>query len=235
MCIPSSSLAQFRGGREAIDKDAYPDLEKFWSNLATAYNQEIQDLVSRGVTYLKVDDVNLAYLCDENFRDAVAKIGEDPDALPALYCRVINQCLRDLPDDLTVCVHLCRGNATRGGVASGSNEMVADILLNKLDVDGYFLEFDDERAGNFSPLRFLPAGKKLVLGLVTTKHPELETGDQLKRRIDDAARFAPLEQLCLSPQCGFSSSANVRPLTTAEQIAKLERVVEVADEVWGTR
>jgi 5-methyltetrahydropteroyltriglutamate--homocysteine methyltransferase len=211
----------------------------FWSDLAGAYNEEIQDLVAGGMTYLQLDDTNLAYLCDENFRAAVAAIGEDPGTLPATYCELINESIRGLPDDVTVCIHLCRGNARQGGVAAGSKatggyEPVAEALFGTLNVDGYFLEYDDERSGDFSPLRFLPPGKKVVLGLVTTKHAALESKDDLKRRIDEAAQVVPLEQLCLSPQCGFSSGVGRKALSIDDEIAKLSLVVETAQEVWGS-
>jgi 5-methyltetrahydropteroyltriglutamate--homocysteine methyltransferase len=231
-------MAHFRGGRQGIDQKAYPEMGAFWSDLADVYNQEIQDLVSRGMTYPQLDDTNLAYLCDENFRAAVAAIGEQPGALPATYCRLINESIRGLPEDVTVCIHLCRGNARRGGVAAGSKarggyEPVAEILLGELNVDGYFLEYDDERSGDFEPLRFLPPDKKVVLGLITTKRRELESKDDLKRRIDEATKFVPLEQICLSPQCGFSSGVGRKGLSIDDEIAKLELVVETAHDIWG--
>jgi 5-methyltetrahydropteroyltriglutamate--homocysteine methyltransferase len=238
VCIPSPSMMHFRGGRQGIDQKAYPEMDAFWADLADVYNQEIQDLVSHGMTYLQLDDTNLAYLCDENFRAAVAAIGEQPGALPATYCRLINESIRGLPEGVTVCIHLCRGNARQGGVAAGSKarggyEPVAEILLGELNVDGYFLEYDDERSGDFEPLRFLPPDKKVVLGLITTKRRELESKDDLKRRIDEATKFVPLEQICLSPQCGFSSGVGRKGLSIDDEIAKLELVVETAHEVWG--
>jgi len=238
VCIPSPSMMHFRGGRDGIDREAYPRMEAFWDDLARVYREEIEDLVSRGLTYLQLDDTNLAYLCDENFRAAVARIGEDPGALPAIYCDVINRALEAVPDDVTVCIHLCRGNARQSGVAAGSKarggyEPVAETLFASLDVDGYFLEYDDERSGDFSPLRFLPKGKKVVLGLVTTKRPELESKDVLKRRIDEASGFVSGDQICLSPQCGFSSGVGRKGLTIDDERAKLELVVETATEIWG--
>ena len=237
VCIPSPSMVHFRGGRGAIDADAYPDLDAFWADLTRAYKTEVEDLVARGLTYLQFDDTNLAYLCDENFRDAVRRVGENPDLLPATYCRVINDIVRDLPASVTVCIHLCRGNARQTGVAAGSvarggYEPVAETLFGTLDVDGYFLEYDDARSGDFAPLRHLPAGKKVVLGMVSTKTREMETKDALKRRLDEAARFTPMERLCLSPQCGFSSGVGAKALNQDNEIAKLRLVVETAAEVW---
>ena len=234
VCIPSPSLMHFRGGRETIDKNAYPEMSGFFADLARVYGEEIQDLARSGLKYLQIDDTNLAYLCDNNFREAVKKIGEDPDKLPETYCKLINDSIKDRPADMTVCIHLCRGNATGAGVASGGYEPVADKMLNMLEVDGFFLEYDSDRAGDFKPLRFLPKGnKKVVLGLVTTKFPKLETKDALKRRIDEAAKIVPLEQLCLSPQCGFSSGVGRKVLTVGDEAAKLSRIVETAREVWG--
>ncbi len=238
VCMPSPSMMHFRGGRKAIDPVAYPDLDTFWADLTAAYRVEIDELVARGCRYLQLDDTNLAYLCDPDFRAAVAKLGEDPDALPATYCRVINDAIRGLPDDVAVCIHLCRGNARRGGVAAGGvarggYEPVAEALFGSLAVDGYFLEYDDLRSGDFSPLRHLPKGKKVVLGLVTTKRPELESPDDLKRRIDEAAKVVPLDQLCLSPQCGFSSGVGRKALDIDHERRKLDLVVTTAIDVWG--
>ncbi len=238
VCIPSPSMLHFRGGRRAIDCEAYPDMTQFWDDLVRVYSEELKDLVSRGMTYIQLDDTNLAYLCDENFREAICAIGEDPNALPRTYCGVINRIIAALPDYVTVAVHLCRGNArasgvAAGGVARGGYDPISEILLGGLDVDGYFLEYDDERSGDFAPLRFAPPGKKIVLGLVTTKRRELEAKDALKRRIDEAAKFVPIEQLCLSPQCGFSSGVGQKALSIDDQRAKLALVVETATEVWG--
>jgi len=238
VCIPSPSMMHFRGGRGAIDRDAYPDMTQFWDDLVRVYCEEILDLVARGMTYLQLDDTNLAYLCDENFRAAVRAIGEDADALPRAYCDVINSIIRALPDHVTVTIHLCRGNARASGVAAaglarGGYDAVGEVLFGSLDVDGYFLEYDDERSGGFAPLRFVPKGKKVVLGLITTKRRELEPKDALKRRIDEAAKFLPLKQLCLSPQCGFSSGVGARALTIDDEKAKLALVVETAADVWG--
>jgi 5-methyltetrahydropteroyltriglutamate--homocysteine methyltransferase len=238
VCMPSPSMMHFRGGRKAIDAAAYPDLDGFWADLTVAYRTEIDELVARGCRYLQLDDTNLAYLCDPDFRAAVARLGEDPDALPATYCKVINDAIRGLPEDVSVCIHLCRGNARRGGVAAGGvarggYEPVAEALFGTLAVDGYFLEYDDVRSGDFSPLRHLPAGKKVVLGLVTTKRPEIESPDDLKRRIDEAAKVVPLEQLCLSPQCGFSSGVGRKALDIDDERRKLDLVVATALHVWG--
>jgi 5-methyltetrahydropteroyltriglutamate--homocysteine methyltransferase len=238
VCIPSPSMLHFRGGRGAIDREAYPDLAQFWDDLVRVYLEELHDLVARGMTYLQLDDTNLAYLCDENFCAAIRAIGEDPDALPGLYCKLINAIIRGLPEHVTVTIHLCRGNAraagvAAGGLARGSYDPVREALFQNLDVDGYFLEYDDERSGDFAPLRFVPAGKRIVLGLVTTKRRELEAKDALKRRIDEAAKVVPIEQLCLSPQCGFSSGVGAKALSIDDEKAKLGLVVETAAEVWG--
>ncbi len=233
VCVPSPSLMHFRGGREVIDKKAYPTMAEFYADVAKAYNQEFQDLVGRGLKYLQIDDTNLAYLCDDDFREAVKKIGEDPDKLPQTYVDLINESIKGLPSDVTVAIHLCRGNQTVGGAAQGGYERVAEVLLGGLKVDGFFLEYDNERSGGFEPLRYLPKGKRLVLGLVTTKNPRLETKDELKRRIDLATKVVPLDQLALSPQCGFSSGAGRRPLTIDDEKKKLSRIVETAAEVWS--
>src|SRR5262249_32076376 len=238
VCVPSPSMLHFRGGRAAIDRNAYPDMAQFWDDLVRVYSEELADLVARGMTYLQLDDTNLAYLCDENFCDAVRAIGEDPQALPKIYCDVINRIIRALPEPVTVTIHLCRGNAraagvAAGGVARGGYDPVSEVLLGGLEVDGYFLEYDDERSGDFTPLRFVPPGKRVVLGLVTTKRRDLEARDALKRRIDAAAKVVPLQQLCLSPQCGFSSGVGAKALSIDDERRKLALVVETAAEVWG--
>ncbi|HET6468670.1 MAG TPA: 5-methyltetrahydropteroyltriglutamate--homocysteine S-methyltransferase [Geminicoccaceae bacterium] len=232
VCIPSPSMLHFRGGRKAINQEVYPDLEQFYADLAAAYRDEIRDLAARGCRYLQLDDTNLAYLCDDEIRAATRARGDDPDELPRTYCRLINEAIRDRPADMAVATHLCRGNFKSAWVAQGGYEPVAEILFNELAVDGFFLEYDDARSGDFRPLRFLPPGKTVVLGLVTTKRAELEGRDELRRRIDEAARHAPLEQLALSPQCGFSSTEHGNELTEDDQWRKLARVVEVAREVW---
>ena len=233
-CIPSPSLVHFRTGRGGVDKTAYPTMEEFFADLARVFREEIADLASAGCRYLQIDDVNFAYLCDPKMREGVKKIGEDPDKLPALYARLINDCIKDRPADMAVCTHLCRGNFASAWVAEGGYDPVAEVLFNELAVDGYFLEFDTPRAGNFAPLRYMPKGKKLILGLVTSKSGELEKFDDLKRRIDDASKLVPLDQLGISPQCGFSSTVLGNKLTIDDQIAKLRLVVDVARDVWGS-
>jgi 5-methyltetrahydropteroyltriglutamate--homocysteine methyltransferase len=233
-CIPSPTLVHFRTGRGGVDKKAYPEMEAFFADLARVYRQEIAELAAAGCTYLEIDDVNFAYLCDPKMREGARKIGEDPDKLPALYAELINECIKDRPENMSVCTHLCRGNFRSSWVAEGGYDPVAEVLFNRLDVDGYFLEFDTPRAGNFAPLRYLPKGKKLILGLVTTKSPELERPDDLKRRIDEASKLVPLDQLGISPQCGFASTVLGNKLTIEDQIAKLRLVVQVARDVWGS-
>ncbi len=232
-CIPSPSLVHFRTGRGGVDKAAYTDMTDFFADLARVYREEISGLAAAGCTYLQVDDVNFAYLCDPKMRDGAKKIGEDPESLPLLYANLINECIKDRPANMAICTHLCRGNFRSSWVAEGGYDPVAEVLFNALDVDGYFLEFDTPRAGNFSPLRYLPKGKKLILGLVTSKSGALEKADDIKRRIDEAAKFVPLDQLGISPQCGFSSTVLGNKLTIDDQIAKLKLVVQVAREVWG--
>jgi 5-methyltetrahydropteroyltriglutamate--homocysteine methyltransferase len=232
-CIPSPSLVHFRTGRGGVDKTAYPEMEEFFADLARVFREEIADLAVVGCRYLQIDDVNFAYLCDPKMREGVRKIGEDPDKLPALYARLINDCIKDRPTDMAVCTHLCRGNFASAWVAEGGYDPVAEVLFNELAVDGYFLEFDTPRAGNFAPLRYMPKGKKLILGLVTSKTGELENPDDVKRRIDDASKLVPLEQLGISPQCGFSSTVLGNKLTIDDQIAKLQLIVDVAKDVWG--
>jgi 5-methyltetrahydropteroyltriglutamate--homocysteine methyltransferase len=233
-CIPSPSLVHFRTGRGGVDKKAYPEMEEFFADLARVYRQEIAELTAAGCTYLEIDDVNFAYLCDPRMREGARKIGEDPDKLPALYAHLINECIKERPANMSVCTHLCRGNFRSSWVAEGGYDPVAEVLFNELDVDGYFLEYDTPRAGNFAPLRYLPKGKKLVLGLITSKTPELERPDDLKRRIDEASKLVPLDQLGISPQCGFSSTVLGNKLTVEDQIAKLKLVVQVARDVWGS-
>jgi 5-methyltetrahydropteroyltriglutamate--homocysteine methyltransferase len=231
--IPSPTMLHFRGGRAAISAEVYPDLELFFADVAAAYRAEIRALADAGCRYLQLDDTNLAYLCDAEMRKGVKARGDDPDELPRRYARVINAALADRPAGMTVCVHLCRGNFKSAWVAEGGYEPVAEVLFNELAVDGYFLEYDDDRSGDFSPLRFVPPGKRVVLGLVSSKLGVLETTEQLARRIDEAARILPLDQLALSPQCGFSSTVHGNDLTAAAQAAKLRVVVETARQVWG--
>lgn len=232
--LPSPSVMHFRGGRRSIDAAAYPEIEDFYADLARVYREEIAALAAAGCRYLQLDEVNLAYLCDPALREDVRRnIGEDPAALPRTYAKLINDAVSGRPRDMKISMHLCRGNYAGNWMASGGYEPVAEVLFNDIAVDGYFLEYDTARAGGFEPLRFVPKGKVVVLGLVTTKHGRLERKDELKRRIEEAARFLPLEQLCLSPQCGFASGIAGATMTAEEQFAKLRLVVEVAREVWG--
>jgi 5-methyltetrahydropteroyltriglutamate--homocysteine methyltransferase len=218
---------------DPIDGSVYPDLDAFWADLTTAYREEVRRLGELGCRYLQLDDTSLAYLNDPRQREYVASIGGDPDRQHVEYIRHINEALEGRPEGMAVTTHMCRGNFRSSWVAEGGYDHVAEALFNELAVDGFFMEWDDERSGGFEPLRFLPPGKQVVLGLVTTKRGELERKDDLKRRIEQAARHAPLEQLCLSPQCGFSSTVEGNVLTIDEDIAKLRLVVETAEEVWG--
>jgi 5-methyltetrahydropteroyltriglutamate--homocysteine methyltransferase len=231
--IPSPTMLHFRGGRGAISKEAYPDLEPFFADVAKCYAEELHALSRAGCTYVQLDDTNLAYLCDPKMREGARQRGDDPDELPRRYARLINAAIADRPPGMTICTHLCRGNFKSAWVAEGGYEPVAEVLFNDLKVDGYFLEYDDARSGGFSPLRFVPKDKTVVLGLVTTKIGELESKEELKRRIDEAAKVVPLEQLCLSPQCGFSSTVHGNEIARESQSAKLRLIVEVAREVWG--
>ena len=233
VCIPSPTMVHFRGGRAAIDIEAYPDLDLFFADLAACYRDEIAALHAAGCRYLQLDDTNLAYLCDPAMRQGAIDRGDDPDTLPRTYAALINEALQDRPEDLTVCVHLCRGNYRSTWFAQGGYEPVAEVLFNELAVDGYFLEYDDERSGDFAPLRFVPDGKQVVLGLVTSKRPELESSDELARRVDEAAAHIPLDRLCLSPQCGFASTVEGNALTEDEQWAKLRLVVDTAARIWS--
>jgi 5-methyltetrahydropteroyltriglutamate--homocysteine methyltransferase len=234
LTIPSPSMVHYRGGRKAVDQGVYPELEDFYTDLARVYSEEIRALAAQGCTYLQLDDTSLAYLNDPEQRAMIAAEGGDPKRQHEIYIEIINDALAGRPDGLTVTTHLCRGNFRSSWVASGSYDYVADALFNELNVDGYFLEFDDERSGGFEPLRLLPKGhKRVVLGLVTTKRGELEDRDTILRRIEAAAKFAPIEQLCLSPQCGFSSTFEGNDLTMDQQRAKLELIVSIAQEVWG--
>jgi 5-methyltetrahydropteroyltriglutamate--homocysteine methyltransferase len=233
LTIPSPSMVHYRGGRASLDPAVYPDVDEFWTDLSAAYAKEVASLAGLGCTYLQLDDTSLAYLNDPQQRALLAARGDDADRQHLRYIRQINAALGGRPPGLTVTTHLCRGNFRSAWAAEGSYDFVAEALFNDLEVDGFFLEFDDPRSGGFEPLRFVPKGKQVVLGLVTTKRPELEDPDQLKRRIDDAARYVPLDQLCLSPQCGFSSTVEGNQLTFDDEVAKLRLVVEVAADVWG--
>jgi 5-methyltetrahydropteroyltriglutamate--homocysteine methyltransferase len=232
--IPSPMCVHFRGGRAAIDEKIYPDIEEFFADLTEVYREEIRALHDAGCRYLQVDDTNLPFLCDPALREATRKIGEDPDALPALYVRMMNDVLRGKPADMVVCLHMCRGNHRSSWIAEGGYEPVAEIVFGEMNVDGFFLEYDSARAGGFEPLRFLNGAKVAVLGLVTTKKPALESKDDLKRRIGEAAKFVPLDRLALSPQCGFASTILGNNLTIDDEKRKLALVVETAREVWGT-
>jgi 5-methyltetrahydropteroyltriglutamate--homocysteine methyltransferase len=231
--IPSPTMVHFRGGRKAIDITAYPDLDEFFEDLAQAYRDEVTSLYNAGCRYLQFDDTNLAYLCDPQLRAEARQRGDDPNELPHAYASLINAVIDNRPKDLTVVIHLCRGNMQSAWVAEGGYEPVAEALFNELHVDAYFLEYDDARSGGFEPLRFVPRNKTIVLGLVSSKVPALEPVASISRRIDEAARYVPLDRLCLSPQCGFASTVEGNQLTEADQWAKMTRILEVAREVWG--
>jgi 5-methyltetrahydropteroyltriglutamate--homocysteine methyltransferase len=233
LTIPSPSMVHYRGGAAAIDPAVYPDEDAFWDALSGAYAQQVRGVAAQGCTYLQLDDTSLAYLNDPAQRAELAAQGRDAEHQHERYIRQINAALAGRPEGLTVTTHMCRGNFRSSWVAEGGYDFVAEALFGGLEVDGFFLEYDDARSGGFEPLRFVPPGKRVVLGLVTTKRPELESKDELKRRIDEATRYVPLEQLALSPQCGFSSTVEGNALTRDEQVAKLALVVETAQEVWG--
>ena len=233
LTIPSPSMVHYRGGRSSIDEGVYPDLDEFWSDLTAAYREEIRRLGELGCTYLQLDDTSLSYLNDPKQREFVAGLGGDPEHQHLEYIRHVNEALADRPPGMAVTTHTCRGNFRSSWVAEGGYDFVAEPLFSELQVDGFFLEYDDERSGGFEPLRFVPKEKLVVLGLVTTKRGELETKDELKRRIDEASRFIDLEQLCLSPQCGFSSTVEGNAVSYDEEVAKLRLVVETARDVWG--
>jgi 5-methyltetrahydropteroyltriglutamate--homocysteine methyltransferase len=233
MTIPSPSTLHFRYGREAVPQSIYPTMDAFYRDLGQTYRKTVRAFADAGCRYLQLDEVNLAYLCDPALREQVRARGDDPDALPMIYADMINAAMSDIPDDMTITMHLCRGNFRSSFVASGGYEPVAEILFNTIKVHGYFMEYDSERAGGFEPLRFVPKGKTVVLGLVTSKTGALESRDEIRRRIDQAAKFVPLDQLCLSPQCGFASTEDGNTLAEDEQWAKLRMIVELADEVWG--
>lgn len=231
--IPSPSMLHFRGGRGAVDKAAYPDMEQLFADLIGVYRAEINDLAAAGCRYVQLDDTNLAYLCDPRLRDRVKGLGEDPDRLPHLYARLINGAIAGRPRDMKITVHLCRGNSLSRGHAEGGYEPVADAMFNELKVDGFFLEYDDARSGDFAPLRFVPKGDlRIVLGVITSKFGELEPKDQIKRRIEEAAKYMPLEQMCLSAQCGFASHTGGNLLSEEQQWAKLRHVVDIASKIW---
>lgn len=231
-CIPSPTYLHMRGGRKVIDPQAYPDVKEFWSDIVQGYREEIGDMAKAGCGYLQLDDVSFATLCDSGVQDQVRKDGEDPIALANLYADIVNAITKDR-GDMAITMHTCRGNAMSMWMAEGGYEPVAEIIFGKVDVDGFFLEYDTERAGGFEPLRFVPKSKKVVLGLVSSKVPELESKDALKRRIDEAAKYIPLDNLCLSPQCGFASTHHGNKVTEDIERRKLALCVEVAAEVWG--
>jgi 5-methyltetrahydropteroyltriglutamate--homocysteine methyltransferase len=231
--IPGPGMANFMGGRAVVDQETYPDLDQYWDDLVAAYRDEVAELYAAGCRYLQLDDVSFAYLCDPHFREQMAARGDDPDELVVRHRDAMNAVTAGRPDDLLVTTHMCRGNFRSRWVASGGYEPIAEPVFGGLDVDAFFLEFDSDRAGRFEPLRHLAAGKTAVLGLVTTKSPELEDADVIRHRIDEAAAVVPLERLAVSPQCGFSSSHHGNDLTEDDQWRKLELVVSVADRVWG--
>ena len=233
MTIPSPSAVHFRDGREAVPASVYPDMDEFYRDLGTTYRKVVRAFADAGCRYLQMDEVNLTYLCDPKLIQQVRDRGEDPKALLHGYARMINDAMSDIPSDMTITMHLCRGNFRSTFIASGGYEPVAEVMFNAINVHGYFMEFDSERAGGFEPLRFVPKGKQVVLGLVTSKSGTLELKDEIKRRIDQAAKFVPMDQLCLSPQCGFASSEEGNILAEDEQWAKLRMIVEIANEVWG--
>ncbi|HUO71063.1 MAG TPA: 5-methyltetrahydropteroyltriglutamate--homocysteine S-methyltransferase [Solirubrobacteraceae bacterium] len=233
LTIPSPSMVHYRGGNSSIDRTVYPEIDAFWEDLTAAYRGQISGVYGLGCRYLQLDDTSLAYINDPAQHEHIEQIGGDPDHLHEQYIANINKALAGRPSDLAVTTHLCRGNNQSMWVAEGGYDFVAEALFGELMVDGYFLEYDDERSGTFEPLRFVPPGKAVVLGLVTTKRPALEDKQLLKRRIDEAARYLDIDQLCLSPQCGFSSTEEGNKLTIDDQRAKLELIVEVAQEVWG--
>ncbi|MHA6804473.1 5-methyltetrahydropteroyltriglutamate--homocysteine S-methyltransferase [Salinifilum ghardaiensis] len=233
LTVPSPSMVHYRGGSAQIDPAVYSDADEFWADLSTAYAEQIRGIAELGCRYLQLDDTSLAYLNDPRQRAMLAERGEDGEHQHERYIRQMNAALAGRPEGMRVTTHMCRGNFQSSWVAEGSYEFVAEVLFNELDVDGFFMEFDDERSGGFEPLRFVPEGKQVVLGLVTTKSGELESKDDLKRRVEEASKFVPLEQLCLSPQCGFSSTEEGNDLTEDQQWAKLSLIVETAQEIWG--
>jgi 5-methyltetrahydropteroyltriglutamate--homocysteine methyltransferase len=233
LTIPSPSSLHFRYGRDAVPEKFYPSMDGFYRDLGATYRKAVRAFADAGCRCLQLDEVNLAYLCDPALRKVILDRGEDPAALPAVYADMINAAISDIPPDMTITMHLCRGNFRSSFVASGGYEPVAELLFNRINVHGYFMEYDTERAGGFEPLRFVPKGKTVVLGLVTTKTGALEKRDEIKRRIEAAAKFVDLDRLCLSPQCGFASTEEGNALAEDEEWAKLRMIVEIADEVWG--
>jgi 5-methyltetrahydropteroyltriglutamate--homocysteine methyltransferase len=233
LTIPSPSSLHFRYGREAVPESIYPAMEDFYRDLGLTYRKAVRAFADAGCRYLQLDEVNLAYLCDPALRDQVRVRGDNPDTLPLVYAGMINAAMSDIPADMAITMHLCRGNFRSTFVASGGYEPIAEMLFNTIHVHGYFMEFDSERASGFEPLRYVPKGKTVVLGLVTSKSGKLESRDELRRRIDEAAKFVDIDQLCLSPQCGFASTEDGNVLAEDEQWAKLRMIVDLAKEVWG--
>jgi 5-methyltetrahydropteroyltriglutamate--homocysteine methyltransferase len=231
--VPGPSMAHFRSGREGISEAVYPDLEEFWADLTAAYRAELSDLADNGCRYLQLDDISYAYLCDDDIRANLKSRGDDADELALTYAQALNDAIRDLPDNVATAMHMCRGNFQSTWAAQGGYEPVAERVFNTVNIDALFMEYDSERAGGFEPLRFVPDDKIVVLGLVTTKTAPLEAKDTLKRRIDEAAQYIDLDRLCLSPQCGFSSTHHGNKITEADEIAKLRLIVEVAEEIWS--
>jgi 5-methyltetrahydropteroyltriglutamate--homocysteine methyltransferase len=235
LTIPSPCMMTYRGGNDVIDRAVYPDIAEFRHDLGRVYRQEIAGLAKLGCTYLQIDDTSFAYLNDPAQRAYVAEHGGDKDNQHLVNLALFNDAVQEKPAGMTICVHMCRGNHRSSWVASGGYDYVADAVFNRLDVDGYFLEYDDERSGSFAPLRFVPKGKKrIVLGLLSSKRSALETKDYVRRRVDEAAKYVALDQLCLSPQCGFASTELGNALALEQQNAKLRLVVELAQEIWGT-
>lgn len=233
MTIPSPSVLHFRGGRKAIDPTVYAEMDEFYTDLAAAYKAAVADFAANGCTYLQLDETNLAYLCDADQRRMLSERGDDPEKLPEIYARMINTAISGRSPAMTITMHLCRGNFRSSWIAQGGYEPVAEILFNQIGVDGYFMEFDTERAGGFEPLRFVPKDKTVVLGLITSKSGDLEDKDAIMRRIEQASKFVSLDQLCLSPQCGFASTEEGNLLTEDQQWAKLRLIAEIARQVWN--
>jgi 5-methyltetrahydropteroyltriglutamate--homocysteine methyltransferase len=231
--MPSPAMLHARADRASLKK-TYPDVDEFWADLTKAYREEIADLYKAGCRYLQIDDTTIAMMGDPKVQEQFRKLGDEPRKDTAMYAEAVNAAIRDVPDDMTVCIHTCRGNFKSTWLASGSYDYVAEIAFSRLSVDGFFLEYDTERAGGFEPLRYIPKGKRLVLGLVSSKVPELEKKDELKRRIEAASKYVPMENLCLSPQCGFSSTHHGNNLSEAQELAKLKLCIDTAKEVWGS-
>lgn len=233
MTIPGPSMLHYRGGRKMINMGVYPEMDAFYADVGAAYNKAVDAFYDAGCRYLQLDDISFAYLCDPEQREMLRARGDDPEHQPEIYAGMVREALKDKPADLTITMHLCRGNFRSTFIASGGYEPIADLLFNSMPIDGYFMEWDNDRSGGFEPLRFLPKGKHVVLGLVTSKTGVLESKDDLKRRIDEASKYVALDQLCLSPQCGFASTEEGNTLAEDEQWAKLAMIVDVAKEVWG--